>query len=232
MRSAAVTQSAAGKLRAFPMFAALSTSDLEEIAGMLRTRRYPRGAFIVSRGEPCSAMYLLSSGRVKQTIASPDGKELVLGHLDAPAHFGETSLTDRQPHVADVVALTDAEMLTLDARDLENALALQPRLAVSLIAALSHRLRETIERLEDLTFHDASHRVIRVLLNIGTARRDVSGTPLISGFTHYDIATLAGTSRETASRVISSLARDDIVVVRGRTILVDLERLRSEIVAR
>lgn len=177
-------------------------------------------------------MYLLFSGRVKQTIPSPDGKELVLGHLDAPAHFGETSLTDRQSHVADAVAMTDVEMFTLDARDLESAVTLQPRLAISLITALSLRLRQTIERLEDLTFHDASHRVIRVLLNIATARKDVLGTPLISGFTHYDIATLAGTSRETASRVISSLARDGVLVVRGRTILVELDRLRSEILSR
>lgn len=232
MRNTTVTQSAVGKLGTFPMFAALPTSDLEEITGMLRTRRYPRGAFIASRGEPCTAFYLLTAGRVKQTIASPDGKELVLGHFDAPAHFGETSLIDCQPHMADVVAITDAEVLTLDARDLERAIRFQPRLAVSLIAALSHRLRETIERLENLTFHDAAHRVIRVMLNMATARNDMTGMPVISGFTHYDIATLAGTSRETASRVISSLTRDGVVTVRGRTILVDLERMRGEIAAR
>jgi CRP/FNR family transcriptional regulator, cyclic AMP receptor protein len=232
MRSTAVTQSAVGKLSIFPMFAALPTTDLEAIAGMLRTRRYPRGAFVASRGEPCTGMYLLTSGRVKQTIASPDGKELVLGHLDAPAHFGESSLAEHQPHLADVVAMVDVEVLTLDACDLTRAIRLQPRLAVSLIAALSQRLRESIDRLEDLTFHDATHRVIRVMLNIATARYELTGTPMIRGFTHYDIATLAGTSRETASRVISSLSKNGVVTVRGRTILVDLEMLRREIILR
>lgn len=232
MRSTTVTQSAAGKLVAFPIFAALPTSALEEVAGMLRTRRYPKGAFIASRGEPCAAMYFLSSGRLKQTIPSPDGKELVLGHLDAPAHFGEASLVDCQPHMADVFAITDSEILTLDVRDLERAIRLQPRLAVSLIAALSCRLRETVERLENLTFYDASHRVIRVMLSIASARQSMTGTSVISGFTHYDIAMLAGTSRETASRAISSLTRNGAVSARGRTIVVDLEKLHGEIASR
>jgi CRP-like cAMP-binding protein len=228
MRNTVATESPAGKLGRFPVFSALPVADIESVAAMVRVRRYPKGAFIVTRGESANGLYLLSSGRAKLTIASPDGKELVLGHLDAPAHFGETSLVEGQQHTADVVAVADVEVLVLDARDLAGTIRLQPALAVSLIGALSQRLRETIARLEDLTFHDAAHRVMRVLLNIATARCDSSGAPLIRGFTHYDIATLSGTSRETASRVISSLARDGIVEVRGRAILVDMERLRSE----
>lgn len=227
MRNTAVTESPEGKLRRFPLFASLPAEDIDCIAGMLRVRRYPKGAFIVMRGEPAVCMYLLSAGRAKITIASPDGKELVLDHLDAPAYFGEAGLIDGEPHTADVVAVTDVEVLSLDARDVAATIKAQPRLAVSLIGALSHRLRETIARLEDLTFHDASHRVMRVLINIASARQDATGRPLIRGFTHYDIATLAGTSRETASRVISSLSRDGFVEVRGRSILVDTERLRG-----
>ncbi|MDT8433581.1 MAG: Crp/Fnr family transcriptional regulator [Anaerosomatales bacterium] len=227
-----MSKSAAGKLAAFPLFSTLPMADLEELAGMLRSRRYSKGVFVASRGEPCTAMYLLASGRVKQTIPSPDGKELVLGHLDAPAHFGEASLVEMQHHMADVVALSETEVLTLDARELERAIHIQPRLALSLIAALSSRLREAVERLESLTFHDAAHRVMRVLLNIASARHSMTGASAISGFTHYDIATLAGTSRETASRVISSLTRDGIIAVRGRTILVDVEKLRAELVVR
>lgn len=229
MRSVVGTDITVAKLRSLPLFATLASSDLEAVAGMVRGRRYPKGGFIVSRGEPGRAMYLLVSGRVKLTIASPDGKELVLGYLDAPAHFGETSLADHQPHAADVVAITEAEVLALDALDLTNAIKSQPRLAVSIIGALSGRLRETIERLEDLTFYDATRRVQRVLFNVATARHEATGAPLIRGLTHYDIATLAGTSRETASRVISSLGKRGVVSVRGRSIFVNLDRMHAEL---
>ncbi len=58
---------------------------------------------------------------------------------------------------------------------------------------------------------------------------ETHGTPYIQGMTHYDIATLAGTSRETASRVISSLARQGVVTTSGRRIIVDLVRLSEEL---
>lgn len=228
MRNPPATESVTGKLRRFPVFAALPDSDIDSIAGLVRVRRHPKGAFVVMRGEPATGLYLLSSGRLKLTIASPDGKELVLGHLTAPAHFGEASLADGQLHAADVVAVTEVETLVLGSRDLSDTVRARPRVAMSLIGALSERLGETIARLEDLTFHDAAHRVMRVVLNIATAQHDASGTALVRGFTHYDIATLAGTSRETASRVISSLARDGVVEMRGRAILVDMDRLCAE----
>ncbi len=213
------------KLAAIPMFSDLAAESLESLASMVQLRRFSKGSFIVNQGEIGSSMYLLISGRVKVSLANPEGKELVLNYLEAPAHFGEMALVDARPRSADVIAVTDVELFSLDSRDLSAAIQLQPRLALSLIATLSRRLRHTIARLEDMAFHDATHRVMRVVLNIATASYETRGTPVIQGMTHYDIATLAGTSRETASRVISQLARDGIVTTKGRTIIVSLELL-------
>ncbi len=217
------------KLRAVPLFADLSPLDLETLSQLVGYKQLPKGAFIVTQNERGSALYLLVSGRVKVSLTSPDGRELALNYLDAPSHFGEMSLVDSEPRSADVIASTDVELLTLDSKDLSKAIQLQPRLALSLIATLSRRLRQTISRLQDLAFHDATHRVMRVLLNIATAAYETRGVPVIVGFTHYEIATVAGTSRETASRVISQLAKDEIVATRGRRIVVDLLKLRERL---
>jgi CRP/FNR family transcriptional regulator/CRP/FNR family cyclic AMP-dependent transcriptional regulator len=217
------------RLAAIPMFSELAPDSLETLARMVQYRRIPKGTFIVSHNEVGTCMYLLVSGRVKVSIVSPEGKELVLNYLEAPAHFGEMALVDAQPRSADVIAVTDVETFALDGKDLSSAIQLQPKLALSLIATLSRRLRHTINRLEDMAFHDATHRVMRVVLNVATAGLETRGAPLVQGMTHYDIATLAGTSRETASRVISQLARDGIVVTKGRRIVVDLERLSERL---
>ncbi|MDP2180950.1 MAG: Crp/Fnr family transcriptional regulator [Actinomycetota bacterium] len=217
------------KLRAIPMFADLSHDDLETFADMVQFRRYGKGAFIVNQNDIGSSMYLLVSGRVKVSLASPDGKELALNYLEAPAHFGEMSLVDAEPRSADVIAVTDIELFSLDAKDLSAAIQLNPRLALSLIATLSRRLRHTIARLEDMAFHDAAHRVMRVVLNVATASYETRGVPVIQGLTHYDIATLAGTSRETASRIISNLAKEGVLATKGRKIVVDMIRLRERL---
>lgn len=207
------------------MFADLAPDALEILAGMVQYRKYQKGAFILGQNETGTAMFLLTSGRVKVSLASPEGKELVLNYLEAPGHFGEMALVDGQPRSSDVIAVTDVELFALDGTDLAAAIQIQPKLALSLIATLSRRLRHTINRLEDMAFHDATHRVMRVVLNVATAGLETRGAPVIQGMTHYDIATLAGTSRETASRVISMLAREGIVTTKGRRIIVDLEGL-------
>lgn len=217
------------KLRGIPMFSDMSEGDLAMFADMVQLRRYPKGAFIVNQNEMGSSMYLLVSGRVKVSLASPDGKELALNYLEAPAHFGEMSLVDAEPRSADVIAVTEVELFSLDAKDLSHAIQINPRLALSLIATLSRRLRHTIARLEDMAFHDASHRVMRVVLNVATASYEARGVPVIQGLTHYDIATLAGTSRETASRIISNLAKEGALATKGRKIIVDLIKLRERL---
>jgi len=231
MKTQTTKDASIAKLRAIPMFADLSAEDLETFAEMVQFRTYPKGAFVVNQNDSGQSMYLLVSGRVKVSLASPDGKELALNYLEAPAHFGEMSLVDAEPRSADVIAVTEIELFSLDAKDLSAAIQLNPRLALSLIATLSRRLRHTIARLEDMAFHDATHRVMRVLLNVATASYESRGVPVIQGLTHYDIATLAGTSRETASRIISNLAKEGVVATKGRKIVVDLIKLRERLEA-
>lgn len=229
MMSLASKEQVLSRLAALPMFSELSSESLETLGEMVQYRRYPKGAFIVGQNEIGTSMYLLVSGRVKISLANPEGKELVLNYIEAPGHFGEMSLVDGQPRSSDAIAVTEVELFSLDGKDLSAAIQVQPRLALSLIATLSKRLRQTITRLEDMAFHDATHRVMRVVLNIATAGYEARGAAAIQGMTHYDIATLAGTSRETASRVVSQLARDGIVSTKGRRILVDLAKLSERI---
>lgn len=211
------------------MFGDLAPDSLDALSGMVQVRRYPKGAFIVGQRDAGSCMYLLTQGRAKVSLASEEGRELVLDYLEAPAHFGEMSLVDAQPRSADVIAVTDVEVLTIDGKDLSAAIRIQPKLALSLIATLSRRLRTMIGRLEDMAFHDARHRVMRVLLNVATATLESRGVAEVRGMTHYDIATLAGTSRETASRIISNLGKSSVLKTRGRTIVIDLPKLTGEL---
>lgn len=209
------------------MFSDLPEEDIVSLAGMVTLKQFKKGSFVISQNDRGSVMYLLVAGRVKVSLASPEGKELALNYLEAPSHFGEMSLVDAEPRSADVIAVSDTEVLALDARDLSAAIQVQPKLALTLIATLSRRVRGLIGRLEDVVFHDASHRVMRVLLNVATASYEARGVPVVEGFTHYEVATLAGTSRETASRVISQLAKDGVVATKGRRVIVDLFALRD-----
>ncbi|MHB1136324.1 MAG: Crp/Fnr family transcriptional regulator [Coriobacteriia bacterium] len=215
------------RLRQDPLFAPLSDEELDSLAAVMSYREYPKGAFIVTKNETAESIYMLVAGRVKVSVASPEGRELALNYLEAPAYFGEMTGADSETRSADVIATTDVELLLIEGKDLEQVFRIQPRLAMTLISTLSERLRELVVRLEGMAFHDATHRVMRVMLNVATASYESRGVPVIEGLTHYEIATLAGTSRETASRVVSNLAREGVVATKGRKIVVDLFGLRD-----
>lgn len=209
-------------MRESPLFSGLREVELEAVAEVMTRREFPKGSFMPARNECGAVLYVLVSGRVKATIVSPLGKELALSYVEAPAFLGDLHECDDDHRRTDRVAMTDVEALSLNVADLTRVIGVHPQLALEIIAAFSARVIQLTARLEDMAFHDAVHRVKRVILNIATAAYESRGVPLVEGFTHYEIATLAGTSRETASRVISNLARDGLVATKGRKIVVDL----------
>jgi len=215
------------RLRQDPVFSRMEQHDLESLAAVMSFREYPKGSFVVTRNDTSTLLFLLVAGRVKVSVASPEGKELALSYLEAPSYFGEMGVVDAAPRSADVIATTDIEVLIVEGKDLATVFRIQPEAAIALVSTLTRRLRELVARLEGMAFHDATHRVMRVMLNVSTASYEARGVPVIEGLTHYEIATLAGTSRETASRVISNLCRDGVVATKGRKIVVDLFALRD-----
>jgi CRP/FNR family cyclic AMP-dependent transcriptional regulator len=218
-----------GQLRTIPSLTDTDDDRLSRLAALVRPKTAPAGAVIFSRDDRGDALYLLVKGRAKTALVSSDGRELALSYMEAPTQFGSTGTAEGTTRAADVVAITDVELLLLDIADLERAFAADPGLAIEMISTLSLRLRQALDTMQELAFSDASHRVMRVMLNVATAAYETIGAPVISGMTHYEIATLAGTSRETASRTISALARDGVVLTRGRKIFVDLYKLTARL---
>ena len=102
MSSQATIRNAPPRITAIPMFADLSEENQRAIAELVTARHFDKGSLIIGQGDPATCMYLLMSGRVKVSLASCEGKELVLDYLEAPVHFGEMSLVDSKARSADV----------------------------------------------------------------------------------------------------------------------------------
>ena len=126
-----------------------------------------------------------------------------------------------------LTAITDVQALSITSSDLATAARLHPGIALSVVDSLMARVRGLAERVESLTMHDASRRVVRVILNMATAAYESQGVPMVAGVTHQELAMLAGTSRETATRTISALVRRGIVAQKGRRLVIDLLRLHE-----
>jgi CRP/FNR family cyclic AMP-dependent transcriptional regulator len=214
-------------LQQVPLFAELGERELAEVCRAFIERSYSKGEVIFAEEETGDYMYVVRSGRVKVSRWLPSGRELILAFHPAHDYFGEMSLIDGQTLPATVTAVEATTILSLS-RQRFVALIQHPGFALSLLKELCQRCRDAWSQLEVLTHHHAEAR-IRLALRL-LCRRDGTQTPegvrVDMPLTHRDLASLAGVSRETVTRVLGQLSEDALIRIEDRRLLVpDPERL-------
>jgi len=208
-------------LKDVPMFSELRDSDLVRLAGLLHRRRYRKNEVIVLQGKRVTSLSLVAAGRVKLVVTGEDGNEVILSTRGPVDFFGELSLFDDHPLEASAIAMEDSELLVLSREDFHRSLRELPEIAVGLLRALCHRLRQADSRISALTLLDVPQRVAHVLLELAD---DNDGTLITQPVTHRFLAQLVGTSRETVSRTMSQLAEDGVIAVTRENVAVPERR--------
>ena len=143
--------------------------------------------------------------------------------------FGELAMFDNEKRSATVEAIDDTDVLAILGPDMRRLLRDHEGIAGKLVIALGRRLREANDRLARQSFQTVQSRVATVLAQLveeaqaeGAGDRDVLLT-----ITQADIAQLAGSSRESASRFLAVLERAGALEQgRGRLIVHDPDVLR------
>ena len=130
--------------------------------------------------------------------------------------------------------LEDTAVVALLSSDMQRVMRVQPRRSPSrCCAGLADRLRHANERLLVQSFQTVSGRVAGALLGQVEARQaEGAGDEdvLVERATQAEIAQLAGTSRESASRFLASLEREGVVGLgRGKVTVHEPGRLRNYI---
>src|SRR3954469_20513471 len=219
----------AALLRGVPLFNELTEHDLERIARVAVPRSYPAGTVILREGDPGDTCYVLRGGRARVTRQHGDGRSITLTNLGPGEIFGELAMFGGEVRSATVEAVDEVRAVALLAADLKRLLSEHPEIAVKLLGALSGRLREANARISRQSFQKVSSRVAGVLAELAEtgAPRDSNGAvarsdDIVVRSTQADIAQLAGTSREAASRFLATLQRAGVVTCkRGRVIVHD-----------
>jgi CRP/FNR family cyclic AMP-dependent transcriptional regulator len=205
-----------------PLFAALPISAIEDLTGRVAVRRVHVNATVVSQDEAGDAMFVIMSGRVKVVIFGENGREVTLSILRPGDSFGEMSMFDGASRSANCVAIEPTTLLVLSREDLLRHLAAHPRTSINLLGEMARRLRRADETIAQLALCDVNERLIHRL--VGLAREEGAESP--DGLvvrrrpTQQELANMIGSCRETISRAFNQLARDGLIIPRGRSLVV------------
>jgi CRP/FNR family transcriptional regulator, cyclic AMP receptor protein len=200
-------------LHRVPVFSTLSPEELEHVAQVAVPRRFEAGEVVFKEGDEGSTCYVVRSGRARAVRGHPDGRSITLAHFGPGDIFGEMAMLDGERRSATVESIEGTHAIAILSADMHRLLREYPDISVKLVAALGRRLRETNERLARQSFQTVQSRVAAVLAElVATARADgeTEGDVMITS-TQAELAQLAGSSRESASRFLAVLERAGII---------------------
>jgi CRP-like cAMP-binding protein len=205
-------------IQTVPLFSDLSETSLKVITDKMVARSYGKEKMILIEESAGETFFLISEGTVKITRMSDDGREVILAILGEGDFFGEMALLDGEGRSANVVALEDAEVLTLQRSDFLDILERFPKIAIHLLKELTTRIRHSDQQIESLSLSGAEQRIALVLIRLAEEMGQIKeGTVTIEHIPYQqDIANMAGTSRETVSRVYKMLEDKNQIMREGK----------------
>jgi HEAT repeat protein len=132
-------------LKRVPLFAALSPTDLKQVAAIATEETFSDGEVIAEQGEQGDAMFVIVSGEVSVCIDS-DGRSAEVARRSRGEFVGELSIINREPRNATLIASGEVRTLCIDQKNFEGLIRERPEVSVVIIQVLSRRLKELMEK--------------------------------------------------------------------------------------
>jgi CRP-like cAMP-binding protein len=218
------TEGAVALLSQVPVFETLGEAELARVSEVAVPRRFPAGQVIFREGDQSDTCYVMRSGHARAVREHAGGRTISLAHFGPGDIFGELAMFDDERRSATVETLDEVEAIAILGADMRRLLREHPDIAAKIVISLGRRLREANERLTRQSFQTVQSRVAGVLADlVEQARAEGAGERV----TQADIAQLAGSSRESASRFLAVLERAGIISQgRARITVHDADALR------
>jgi CRP/FNR family transcriptional regulator, cyclic AMP receptor protein len=212
-------------LRRVALLNALDEEALALIQTHANVRVLPKGMTIIRAGEPAQVVYALLSGRAKLFLSNEDGKEIVLGTLEAGESFGEVALLDEPAMTAEVATLEPVRLLSIPRQVLAEIAQHDAQFALQLAQRLAQQVRQLSDQVRSLGLCNVYQRLAHVLSAMSEPAIDTAHLPNVARvikhrFTHQELAKRIGASREMVTRIFRDLIVGGYLRVDGKRLII------------
>jgi len=213
-----------------PAFSTLEPGDLQRIAEVAVPRDVEPGEAVFREGDASDTCYIVREGQLRAVRSHGDGRTITLATFGPGEIFGELAMFEDERRSATVEALEPTSVVGVLGPDMRRLMGEYPSIAARLVIALGRRLREMNERLSRQSFQTVQSRVAVVLSEL--VAQEIAGgkdgADVLVTTTQADLAQLAGSSRESASRFLAVLERAGVISQgRGRLVVHNADALKQ-----
>ncbi len=198
---------------------------LEKLLIHAQRRRCPAKANIICAGDRSDSLYFIVKGSVTVLIEDEDGREMIVAYLNTGDFFGELGLFQppgqENGRSAWVRAKTECDVAEISYTKFREISQQEPEILYALGGQMAERLRNTTRKVGDLAFLDVTGRVARTLMDL-CKQPDAMTHPdgMQIKITRQEIGRIVGCSREMVGRVLKALEEQELVNVKGKTMVV------------
>jgi CRP-like cAMP-binding protein len=209
-------------LKECPSFKLLSPNAIRALASQATPVHYPKGSYIFNDGDPAECFYLAQDGLIKLYKASRSGKNVTFKIASLGDTLNASALSIKR-YFLSAEAMTDATVLRIPGREFWAVVSRHPGIAVDIIGQLSRGLDAEYNRIVNIIGEEVEFRVAQSLYTLASK----FGPNL--QLKREDLANYAGTTTETAIRVLSRFRKKGIITSAGRGAIAicNLEKLQN-----
>ena len=208
------------------LFSGLPEDQLNQIKRIAIGRHYKKGQVIFSEGDDGIGFFVVVDGSIKIFKASAGGKEKILHIFGSGEPLGEVAVFTGKPYPANAEAISKSHLLFFPKTAFVDLITNNPSLSLNMLAVLCMRLRQFAAQIGNLTLKEVPGRLAAYLLYL--SHEQEADKDITLSISKGQLASLLGTIPETLSRVLTKLANQNIIHVKGRDIiLLDRSELQS-----
>ncbi|WP_445664712.1 Crp/Fnr family transcriptional regulator [Fodinibius sp. AD559] len=201
------------KLEMVPFFRDLNDEDLRTVNEKFTAKHYSEGETIYRQGERATMLRVVVAGNIKLVSHTMDGTDVLLDMLKPGEFFGSPTAKSGDVYVETAQTQTNACILSIRLADFRKIMDTYPTVSVSVLDITTDKLNDSRERIRYLSTLPVKKRIAHILVMLANkfGEKDKRGLLIQLPLSRKDLADMAGTSSETASRIMSQFQQDDLI---------------------
>jgi CRP/FNR family transcriptional regulator, cyclic AMP receptor protein len=217
----------------FTLFRDLNDTELLKVTEIAIAREWKKNSLVFLQGDRLENVYFIYDGKIKIYKSDVNGKEQIVAIMKKGEMFPHVGFFRKGDYPAYAEVLEPSTLIAVPISQFENVLIENPELCIKVFKVLGEKIVDLQNRLEEQILNNTYEQIVKLLIRLaqkhGTEQED--GTILLkSEFTNKDLANMIGTTRETISRTLTKMKKDELVEVdEDGNMILDVEILMEEI---
>ncbi|WP_209124023.1 Crp/Fnr family transcriptional regulator [Alkalihalobacillus sp. BA299] len=220
-------------LKSVPLFKELTDQEMEPIIEMAHPRNFKERELLFMQGDPLDRVFFIHKGKVKIYKTDMSGKEQIVSVLQEGDMFPHAGFFRTGGYPAHAEIMEVATLLVIPIIEFERLLLKRPEVCMKLFRVMGEKIIDLQSRLDEQIFHNTYEQILMLFLRLSKTygqKHDGEYVKLNTQFTNQELANMIGTSRETVSRTLTKLRKNNIAKVSNKGyLLISTDLVKQEL---